>query len=46
VLARAHGVGKPAEERRRRLPVQRERLGGRNTAAGANLVCDDVDRHQ
>ena len=40
MLAGADVVGQPAEQRRRRVRVQLERLGGVDPPAGAHLVGD------
>ena len=45
MLARADTIRQPAEQRRGRVAIQRESLGGRDAVAGTNLVCDVVDRH-
>ena len=45
MLAGADPVGQPAEQRRRRVPIELERLGGIDAPARANLRRDVFDRH-
>ena len=47
MLARADGVGQPAEQRRRRVAIELERLvGGRRARPPATVRRDLIDRHR
>jgi hypothetical protein len=46
MLARAHGIGKPAKEGGRRVQIEVERLGSIEPAAAPHLVREFLNRHR